>query len=437
MEKIWIETLKALERKIDKNKFSVWLKPIKYKSYIDGILTLTVLNQASLSFIKQNFISLIKSEASIKAGNNLDVVITIELINENQYLVEKQLEVRKKPKKKIFNPIFSFENFITGKANQLARAAALQISTNPSTNYNPLFIYGGVGLGKTHLMHAIGNNFIKNNPERKIHYVHAERYVSDVVKAYQNKSFDQFKNFYHNLDILLIDDIQFFGNKNRTQEEFFYAYNALIDDKRQVVISCDSYPKQINGIEDRLISRFGWGLTVEIEPPEFEMRVAILLKKASQENIKLPEEVAFFLANIIESNVRELEGALKRVSAYAKFNNQDINLELSKIALKDLLFNKEKNTSIQNIKKTVADYYKIKTADFNSQSRARNIVRPRQIAMSLCKELTNESLPEIGKAFGGKDHSTVLHAMKKIKQLCAENMLVKHDYESLKKILVS
>ena len=230
--------------------------------------------------------------------------------------------------------MFTFENFITGKANQLARAAALQISTNPNTNYNPLFIYGGVGLGKTHLMHAIGNNFIKNNPERKIHYVHAERYVSDVVKAYQNKSFDQFKNFYHNLDILLIDDIQFFGNKNRTQEEFFYAYNALIDDKRQVVISCDSYPKQINGIEDRLISRFGWGLTVEIEPPEFEMRVAILLKKASLEKITLPEEVAFFLANIIESNVRELEGALKRVSAYANFNNQEINLELSRIALK-------------------------------------------------------------------------------------------------------
>lgn len=437
MEKIWLETLKALEKKIDKNKFSVWLKPIKYKSYSDRKLTLAVLNQASLSFVKQNFLSLIESEASIKAGNNLDVILTIELIKEKEYRVETQSEIKKKPKRKIFNQLFTFENFVTGKANQLARAAALQISTNPNTNYNPLFIYGGVGLGKTHLMHAIGNNFIKNNPERKIHYVHAERYVSDVVKAYQNKSFDQFKNFYHNLDILLIDDIQFFGNKNRTQEEFFYAYNALIDDKRQVVISCDSYPKQINGIEDRLISRFGWGLTVEIEPPEFEMRVAILLKKASLENIKLPEEVAFFLANIIESNVRELEGALKRVSAYANFNNQDINLELSKIALKDLLFNKEKKTSIQNIKKIVADYFKIKTADFNSQSRARNIVRPRQIAMSLCKELTNESLPEIGKAFGGKDHSTVLHAMKKIKQLSAENMLIKHDYESLKKIIVS
>ena len=437
MEKIWLETLKALEKKIDKNKFSVWLKPIKYKSYIDGKLTLALLNQTSLSFVKQNFLSLIESEASIKAGNNLDVVLTIEHIKEKEFRIEAQSEIKKKSKRKIFNQLFTFENFITGKANQLARAAALQISTNPNTNYNPLFIYGGVGLGKTHLMHAIGNNFIKNNPERKIHYVHAERYVSDVVKAYQNKSFDQFKNFYHNLDILLIDDIQFFGNKNRTQEEFFYAYNALIDDKRQVVISCDSYPKQINGIEDRLISRFGWGLTVEIEPPEFEMRVAILLKKASLENIKLPEEVAFFLANIIESNVRELEGALKRVSAYANFNNQDINLELSKIALKDLLFNKEKKTSIQNIKKIVADYFKIKTADFNSQSRARNIVRPRQIAMSLCKELTNESLPEIGKAFGGKDHSTVLHAMKKIKQLSVENMLIKHDYESLKKIIVS
>ena len=437
MEKLWLETRNALEEKIDKNKFSVWLKPIKYKSYINGTLTLSVLNQASLSFIKQNFLSLIKNEASIKAGIDLNVVITIELNNDKEYHSEKQIEIRKKPKKSVFNQLFTFENFITGKANQLARAAALQISTNPNTNYNPLFIYGGVGLGKTHLMHAIGNNFIKNNPERRIHYVHAERYVSDVVKAYQNKSFDQFKNFYHNLDILLIDDIQFFGNKNRTQEEFFYAYNALIDDKRQVVISCDSYPKQINGIEDRLISRFGWGLTVEIEPPEFEMRVAILLKKASLEKINLPEEVAFFLANIIESNVRELEGALKRVSAYANFNNQEINLELSRIALKDLLFNKEKKTSIQNIKKIVADYFKIKTTDFNSQSRARNIVRPRQMAMSLCKELTNESLPEIGKAFGGKDHSTVLHAMKKIKQLSSENMLVKHDYESLKKIIVS
>jgi chromosomal replication initiator protein len=437
MEKIWFETQKALEKKIDKNKFSVWLRPIKYKSCINGKLTLSVLNQASLSFIKQNFLSIIKNEASIKAGTSLDIIFTIEHIDERELYVARSSEVRKKTKKKIFNQLFTFENFITGKANQLARAAAIQISTNPNTNYNPLFIYGGVGLGKTHLMHAIGNNFIKNNPERKIHYVHAERYVSDVVKAYQNKSFDQFKNFYHNLDILLIDDIQFFGNKNRTQEEFFYAYNALIDDKRQVVISCDSYPKQMNGIEDRLISRFGWGLTVEIEPPEFEMRVAILLKKASLENIKLPEEVAFFLANIIESNVRELEGALKRVSAYANFNNQEINLELSKLALKDLLFNKEKKTSIQNIKKTVADYFKIKTTDFNSQSRARTIVRPRQIAMSLCKELTNESLPEIGKAFGGKDHSTVLHAVKKIKQLTSENMLVKHDYESLKKIIVS
>ena len=437
MEKIWLETLKDLEKKIDKNKFSVWLRPIKYKSCINGKLTLSVLNQASLSFIKQNFLSIIKNEASIKAGTSLDIIFTIEHIDERELYVARSSEVRKKTKKKIFNQLFTFENFITGKANQLARAAAIQISTNPNTNYNPLFIYGGVGLGKTHLMHAIGNNFIKNNPERKIHYVHAERYVSDVVKAYQNKSFDQFKNFYHNLDILLIDDIQFFGNKNRTQEEFFYAYNALIDDKRQVVISCDSYPKQMNGIEDRLISRFGWGLTVEIEPPEFEMRVAILLKKASLENIKLPEEVAFFLANIIESNVRELEGALKRVSAYANFNNQEINLELSKLALKDLLFNKEKKTSIQNIKKTVADYFKIKTTDFNSQSRARTIVRPRQIAMSLCKELTNESLPEIGKAFGGKDHSTVLHAVKKIKQLTSENMLVKHDYESLKKIIVS
>lgn len=309
------------------------------------------------------------------------------------------------------NPSFTFENFVTGKANQLARAGAMQVAQSPGIAYNPLFIYGGVGLGKTHLIQAIGNYVIAENKNAKIRYVHAEKYVSDVVSAYQHKAFDKFKLYYHSLDILLVDDVQFFGGKNRTQEEFFYAFNALVERHKQVIITCDSYPKEISGLEERLVSRFGWGLTVAVEPPELEMRVAILLKKAQLEKIKLDENVAF-IAKHIRSNVRELEGGLKRVLAFSRFINQEITLDLAKEALKDLLAVQSRQISIENIQKTVADYYKIKVSEMYSKKRSRIVARPRQMAMTIAKELTSLSLPDIGEAFGGRDHTTVLHGCK-------------------------
>ena len=447
-EDFWEVIVLHLKKKLSSQQFKTWVKPLAFRENENDFEIL-----APNQFVQQWIVDRFAKEI-VELGKESKYKKQIKFVSnkakknpkpaENSLNnTESKTKLEELSSKSAINKItglnknLNFDNFVTGRANQLATAAAKQVSEKPGESYNPLFIYGGVGLGKTHLLQSIGNKVKEENKDFKVKYLHAERYVTDVVKAYEGKTFDQFKKNYHSLDLLLIDDIQFIGKKNRTQEEFFYAFNTLIENKKQIIITCDSYPKEIQGVDERLRTRFSWGLTVAIEPPELEMRVAILLKKASLENIKLPEEVAFFLANIIESNVRELEGALKRVSAYANFNNQDINLEMAKIALKDLLFNKEKKTSIQNIKKIVADYYKIKTADFNSQSRARNIVRPRQIAMSLCKELTNESLPEIGKAFGGKDHSTVLHAMKKIKQLSAENMLIKHDYDNLRKIIVS
>jgi chromosomal replication initiator protein len=333
------------------------------------------------------------------------------------------------------NPAFTFESFVNGKANELARAAATQVAEKSGTAYNPLFIYGGVGLGKTHLAHAIGNYFREHHPQGKVRYIHAEQYVSDVVRAYQHKAFDDFKRYYHSLDMLLIDDIQFFSGKSRTQEEFFYAFNALIESHKQVVITCDTYPKEIAGMENRLISRFGWGLTVAVEPPELEMRVAILLKKASQEAIKLPEDVAFFLARHIQSNVRELEGGLKRILAYARFAGQDITVDLCREALRDLLAVQNRQISIENIQKTVADYYKIKVSEMYSKKRTRAVARPRQVAMALAKELTQLSLPDIGDAFGGRDHTTVLHACRKITDLKTTNGEISRDISSLLKVL--
>jgi chromosomal replication initiator protein len=335
------------------------------------------------------------------------------------------------------NSSFSFDSFVTGKANQLARAAALQVSEHPGTAYNPLFIYGGVGLGKTHLIQAIGNLVHDENPQVKIRYIHAEQYVSDVVRAYQHKAFDGFKRYYHSLDLLLIDDIQFFSGKNRTQEEFFYAFNALIDTHKQVIITCDTYPKEIAGMEDRLISRFGWGLTVAIEPPELEMRVAILIKKAEAEGVRLPEDLAFFIAKHIQSNVRELEGALKRVLAYSNFAGQPLSLELAREALKDVLAIQFRQVSVENIQKTVADYYKIKVSEMYSKKRSRNVARPRQVAMALAKELTQLSLPDIGDAFGGRDHTTVLHACRKIAELKSESPDINRDFEALLQVLRS
>jgi chromosomal replication initiator protein len=333
------------------------------------------------------------------------------------------------------NASFTFDSFVTGKANQLARAAAMQVAGNPGDAYNPLFIYGGVGLGKTHLLQAIGNELLRERPMARVRYIHAERYVSDVVKAYQHKAWDAFKQSYSSLDLLLIDDIQFFNNKSSTQEQFFYLFNTLTEAKKQVIITCDTYPKEIEGIEDRLKSRFSWGLTVQVEPPETEMRVAILLAKAKQVGMVLDEQVAFFIAKHIRSNVRELEGGLKRVIAYAGFHNVAISPQVAKEALRDLLAVQSRQISIENIQKTVADYYKIKTSDMHSKKRSRIVARPRQMAMTLAKELTPMSLPEIGQNFGGRDHTTVLHACRQIATLRESTPQIQHDFSFLLQVL--
>ena len=331
---------------------------------------------------------------------------------------------------------FTFDNLIVGKANDLARAASVQVAINPGGSaYNPMFIYGGAGLGKTHLIHAIGNRILEQNPGKVVRYVHAEDYYSDVVRAYQTKSFDAFKRYYRSLDVLLLDDVQFFNGKNRTQEEFFFVFNALIESKKQIVISCDTYPKDISGLEDRLITRFDWGLTVQIEPPEIEMRVAILKKKAEADHIQLDDEVAFYIAKHLRSNVRELEGALKKVIAYASFHGQKIDLDLAKASLKDLIGAVNRQITVENIQKTVADYFKIKVADLFSRKRTRQIARPRQVAMWLAKNLTSQSYPSIGDAFGGRDHTTVLHAVRTIDSLRAKDNELNHDVHVLLQVL--
>jgi chromosomal replication initiator protein len=332
---------------------------------------------------------------------------------------------------------YTFENFVQGKSNQLALAAAGQIAENPGGSYNPLFLYGGVGLGKTHLMHAVGNALLQRNPEAKVVYLHSERFVADMVKALQLNAITDFKRYYRSVDALLIDDIQFFAGKERSQEEFFHTFNALLEGGQQMILTCDRYPKEIDGLEERLKSRFGWGLTVAVEPPELETRVAILMKKASQARIDLPPEAAFFIAQRIRSNVRELEGALKRVIASAHFTSKPIDVELIKESLKDLLALQDKQVSMDNIQRTVAEYYKIKVADLMSKRRSRSVARPRQVAMSLSKELTNHSLPEIGDSFGGRDHTTVLHACRKIKELRETNSDIREDYKNLLRSLTT
>lgn len=334
------------------------------------------------------------------------------------------------------NTDLTFENFVTGKANQLARAAALQVAENPGISYNPLFLYGGVGLGKTHLIHAIGNAMVAAGTGVRVRYVHADQYVSDVVKAYQRKAFDDFKRYYHSLDLLLIDDIQFFSGKSRTQEEFFYAFEAMVAQRKQIIITSDTYPKELAGIDSRLISRFDSGLTVAIEPPELEMRVAILLRKAESEGVPMPEEVAFFIAKHLRSNVRELEGALRKVLAYARFHGRDVlSVDVCKEALKDLLSVSNGQITVENIQKTVADFYKIKVADMYSKRRPANIALPRQVAMYLAKELTQKSLPEIGDLFGGRDHTTVLHAVRKISDARAKQAELNHTLHVLEQTL--
>ena len=335
------------------------------------------------------------------------------------------------------NAEFSFDTFVEGKSNQIARAASIQISSNPGTAYNPLFIYGGVGLGKTHLMHAVGNMVIDNNPDAQVVYLHSERFVSEMVKALQHNRIDEFKKRYRSVNALLIDDVQFFAGKERSQEEFFHTFNALFESRQQIVLSSDRFPKEVTGLEERLKSRFGWGLTVAIEPPDLETRVAILQSKASYLGIHLPEDVAFFVARRIRSNIRELEGALRRLGANSEFTGKPINMDFAMTALRDMLAAQDKQVTIENIQKTVAEYYKLKTNDMLSAKRNRSVARPRQVAMALAKELTRHSLPEIGSAFGGRDHTTVLHATRKVKELRESDSGLEEDYRILLRTLTS
>lgn len=441
MDRFWLSCLTYFEKELTAQQFNTWIKPLKFVPEADFLL-LVAPNRFVLQWIKERFLTRIQKMAEQHFSKPVSLVLALpeKSAAAKPMPADKPKAAVAKPASKSLsrlNPSFSFDTFVTGKANELARAAAIQVAEHPGTAYNPLFIYGGVGLGKTHLLQAIGNLVHEKNPDAKVRYTHAERYVSDVVRAYQHKAFDDFKRYYHSLDLLLIDDIQFFSNKNRTQEEFFYAFNALIEAHKQVVITCDTYPKEISGVEDRLISRFGWGLTVAIEPPELEMRVAILLKKAAIDGITLDENVAFFIAKHIQSNVRELEGALKRVLAFSRFAALPLSVDLAKEALRDLLAVQLRQVSIENIQKTVADYYKIKVSEMYSKKRSRALARPRQVAMALSKELTELSLPNIGDAFGGRDHTTVLHACRKIAELKVRDADLTRDYSALVQVLRS
>lgn len=439
MEGFWQHCLEQFKKELTGQQFNTWIKPLRME-HVEGGLRLLAPNRFVQQWVKEKFLARIEEMAVTAFGEPTAIDLGLAAAQPAGTRAEAPATEPSKPfappkpakdGNSGLNPTFNFANFVTGKANQLARAAALQVAENPGAAYNPLFVYGGVGLGKTHLIQAIGNLVLEHNRNAKISYIHAERYVSDVVRAYQHKSFNDFKRYYHSLDLLLIDDIQFFAGKSRTQEEFFYAFNALIEAHKQVIITCDTYPKEMQGIEDRLVSRFGWGLTVAIEPPELEMRVAILLKKAEADKIDLDEDVAFFIAKQIQSNVRELEGALKRVLAYSRFTGQPVSVNLAKEALKDLLAVQTRQVSIENIQKTVADYYKIKVAEMYSKKRSRIVARPRQVAMALAKELTQLSLPDIGDAFGGRDHTTVLHACRKIEELRGLDPNMNRDFSVL------
>jgi chromosomal replication initiator protein len=441
MQNLWDACLRRLEQELPAQQFNTWIRPLVAPDAAagEGTLTLTAPNRFVLDHVRERFASRIEKLAAETSGRELGVRLVLARPVE--------LPVRAAPAATRPNPEplvqersrlnrgSTFDSFVTGKANQLARAAAIQVAENPGTSYNPLFVYGGVGLGKTHLVQAIGNQLADQKPQARIRYIHAEQYVTDVVRAYQQKSFDEFKRYYHSLDLLLIDDIQFFSNKGRTQEEFFYAFNALVEAHKQIVITCDTYPKEIAGMEERLISRFGWGLTVAIEPPELEMRVAIVLKKAEAEAVEVSEEIAFFIAKHIRSNVRELEGALKKVLAFSRFTGRELSLDLAKEALRDILNLNSRQVSVEGIQKTVAEYFKIKISDMHSKKRSRNVARPRQVAMALAKDLTQMSLPEIGEAFGNRDHTTVLHACRTIASLRTRDGSLNRDYLVLEQVL--
>jgi chromosomal replication initiator protein len=441
MQNLWDACLRRLEQELPAQQFNTWIRPLAPEAGAGAdTLVLAAPNRFVLELVRERFVARIERLAAEAAGRDLGVRLVLARGNDAvarapQPMQHGASEVPTILERGRLNRAFSFDSFVTGKANQLARAAAIQVAENPGISYNPLFIYGGVGLGKTHLLQAIGNQLADQRPQARIRYSHAEQYVTDVVRAYQQKSFDEFKRYYHSLDLLLIDDIQFFSNKGRTQEEFFYAFNALVEARKQIVITCDTYPKEIAGMEERLISRFGVGLTVAIEPPELEMRVAIVLKKAEADSIELSEDIAFFIAKHIRSNVRELEGALKKVLAFARFSNRELSLDLAKEALRDILNLNSRQVSVEGIQKTVAEYFKIKVGDMHSKKRSRNVARPRQVAMALAKDLTQMSLPEIGEAFGNRDHTTVLHACRTIASLRTLDSALNHDYLVLEQVL--
>ncbi|MGV3740246.1 MAG: chromosomal replication initiator protein DnaA [Gammaproteobacteria bacterium] len=447
---IWQKCLSLLQEEYPAQQFNTWLRPLQAETQ-DSTLVLLAPNRFVVDWVKTHFNERINelvrqlfgdtiTQVSIEIGTK---AAAVDLPSQSAPQVAAPIVTNTMNKTvndnhhNNLNKKFVFDSFVEGNSNQLARAAALQVAERPGDAYNPVFIYGGVGLGKTHLMHAIGNTILKNNPQAKVLYLHSERFVADMVKALQTNTINEFKRFYRSLNALLIDDIQFFAGKDRSQEEFFHTFNALLEGQQQIILTSDRYPKEIEGVEERLKSRFGWGLTVAVEPPELETRVAILISKAEQSNIVLPYEVAFFIAKRIRSNVRELEGALRRVIANAHFTGKPITIEFVNDALRDLLALQDKLVTIENIQKTVAEYYKVKVADLLSKRRSRSIARPRQMAMALAKELTNHSLPEIGDHYGGRDHTTVIHACRKVKELILEGGDFSEDYKNLMRILSS
>jgi chromosomal replication initiator protein len=440
---LWSQCTRVLQAELPEQQFNTWIRPLQ--AVDDGsVLRLLAPNRFVIDWVQQHYLSRIleviddadaDTEVIVEVGSRVAAAPAAMAPGPARPAAPSVAPPARAPVVSRLNPVFTFATFVEGKSNQLARAAASQVGENPGKSYNPLFIYGGVGLGKTHLMHAVGNAMLESRPDARVSYVHSERFVSDMVKGLQHNTISEFKRAYRSLDALLIDDIQFFAGKERSQEEFFHTFNALLEGRRQIILTCDRYPKEVNGLEERLKSRFGWGLTVAIEPPELETSVAILISKAQAEGVELPGEVAFFIAKRIRSNVRELEGALRRVIANYRFTGRPINLDFAKEALRDLLALQERLVSIENIQKTVAEYFKIRVADLLSKKRSRSIARPRQIAMALAKELTNHSLPEIGDAFGGRDHTTVLHGCRRIESLRETDKRVDDDYLNLLRTL--
>ncbi len=428
--KFWSECTQKLEAKLSQEEFNTWIKPLT-ADINNNNLEISAPNDFVLTYVRDNLGQIIENLV-----NTTDESLNVKFKTLDKSTFVDKLNVTEKYTPGLVKT-FTFDTFVEGKSNHMALAAAKQVAGNPTGDYNPLFIYGGVGLGKTHLMHAVGNHILNSNKPKRIVYVHSEKFVTDMVKALQLGAMSEFKEFYRNADALLIDDIQFFAGKEQSQEEFFHTFNALLDRNHQMILTCDKYPKEIDGLEERLKSRLGWGLPVTIEPPELETRAAVLLSKANSMGVTLPNDCAIYIAQRIRSNIRELEGALKRVVANSRFSNQEIDIPFVKESLKDLFVISAKMVSIDNIQKTVAEYYNIKLSDILSKRRSRSITRPRQLAMALTKELTNHSLPEIGEAFNGRDHTTVLHACGKIKELRKEIPSLEEDYRNLNRALTN